>query len=33
MKNQNVYNFRFNKVTENNIIKSNIQKVKEMVLR
>lgn len=33
MKNQNVYNFRFNKVTENNIIKSNIQKVKGMVLR
>ncbi len=32
MKNQNVYNFRFNKVTENNIIKSNIQKVKGMVL-
>ena len=33
MKKQNVYNFRFNKVTENNIIKSNIQKVKGMVLR
>ncbi len=33
MKNQNVYNFKFNKVTENNIIKSNIQKVKGMVLR
>ena len=32
MKNQNVYNFRFNKVTEKNIIKSNIQKVKGMVL-
>ena len=32
MKKQNVYNFRFNKVTENNIIKSNIQKVKGMVL-